>query len=251
MASLTLNELKARAAIVSGAGLLAVIGRERFYRLAQDRTSVLGRIASAFCRGHAGRICSNYAIFSAEKDKERINDVLLRCYSDDGVFGDSDTDADGKPLLEQERGLIVPLVERAIASDHPSAVLEIGTANGDIISHLAGCYPSINFIGVDLSVATAQRKHSRPNLRFVKGYALDILRRGEVPTEFVYASSTFCAFVPRELSAYMAELARARRVILSDPVRFGNVHTRDPQPKSRHMDLYMWWHNYFGYTPTH
>jgi hypothetical protein len=247
MVSNILNEFKALAAVVLGAGLLAIIGRDRFYRLAQDRAGVFGRIASAFCEGHAGRVCSNYAIFTAEKDKERINHVVLSTYSDDSWCGYGDTDADGKTLLEQARGLIVPLVERAIASDHPRTVLEIGTANGDIIAHLAERYPSINFIGIDLSVATAQRKHSRPNLRFVKGYALDILRRGDVPTDLVYSSSTFCLFAPKELAAYMSALASARRVILSDPVTFGNIHMRDPKPKSRHMDLYTWWHNHFGY----
>jgi hypothetical protein len=37
----------------------------------------------------------------------------------------------------------------------------------------------------------------------------------------------------------MAALTCARRVILSDPVAFGNVHRRDRQPQSRHMDLHM------------
>jgi hypothetical protein len=48
----------------------------------------------------------------------------------------------------------------------------------------------------------------------------------------------------------MAALAGVRRIVLSDGVTFGNFHTRDPQPKSRHMDLYTWWHNYFGYLTT-
>jgi len=242
----TLNELRARTAVLLGAGLLAIVGRDRFYRLAQA-AGVLGRVASAFCQGHAGKVCCNYAIFTAEKDKERISDAMLRCYTDDNVHAYGDTDADGKHMLEQERGLIVPLVENAIASDHPNTVLEIGTANGDVIAHLAECYPSINFIGIDLTVATAQQKHSRSNLRFVKGYALDILNRREVAADLVYASSTFCAVTPKELAAYMGSLASARRVILSDPVTFGNVHKRDVQPKSRHANLYGWWHNYFGY----
>jgi hypothetical protein len=241
-----LIELRARLAVLLGAGLLVIVGRDRFYRLAQG-AGVLGRVASAFCRGHAARVCCNYAIFTTEKDKERIGDVTLRCYTDDNVHAFAENDADDKPMLEQERGLIVPLVENAIASDHPSTVLEIGTANGDVIAHLAKCYPSINFIGIDLTVAIAQLKHSRSNLRFIKGYALDILRGNEVAADLVYASSTFFAFTPKELSAYLTALASARRVILSDPVTFGNVHKRDVQPKSRHMDLYGWWHNYFGY----
>jgi hypothetical protein len=88
------GELKQRVIVLAGAALLGVVGRDRFYPMAQDRPNVLGRLAAAFCSGHAGRLGQNYR--------------------------------------------------------------------------------------------------------------------------------------------------------LSDPVTFGNTHTRDPQPRSRHMDQYMWWHNYFG-----
>jgi SAM-dependent methyltransferase len=246
-----MQELKERAAVVLGAALLAVAGRDRFYRMAQERRGIAGRVASAFCQGHAGRVGQNYAIFRDERDKERITDIALRFYSDDSLHGFADADysarADGKPLLQQQRGLIIPLVEHAIASDRPRVALEIGCGNGDVLAHLAIAHPDIQFVGVDLSVAVAERKHHNvPNLSFRKGYALDLLREG-LTADLVFASSTFCIFAPKELRAYLDALRPARRIIISDPVTFGNQHTRDPEPKSRHMDLYMWWHNYFGY----
>jgi len=108
-------------------------------------------------------------------------------------------------------------------------------------------HPNIEFAGIDLSVVNAQQKHGNvSNLTFKKGYALDLLRDG-LSADLVFASSTFCIFAPKEMQAYIDVLQSAKRIIISDPVTNGYSHSRDPVSKSRHMDLYMWWHNYFGY----
>lgn len=248
-----MRELKERSAVLLGAGLLATVGRDRFYQLAQERTGISGRIASAFCQGHAGRVGANYAIWRSNKDKTRMTDVALAYYSDDSLHGFADADyglrADGKPLLEQQRGLIIPLIEKAIRESDAKSVLEIGTGNGDVLDHLAARFPDVAFTGVDLSIVNAEKKHQggRSNLQFVKGYALDLLADNKLSADVVFGSSTFCIFAPQELRAYLSCIHRSKRIVISDPVTFGNVHTRDPEPKSRHMDLYMWWHNYFGY----
>lgn len=243
-----MQELRERVAVVAGAVLLAAVGRDRFYRLAQDRLGLLGRVAAAFCHGHAGRVGANYAIFRQDKDRERMTAVALQYYADDSLHGFGDTELPRpdarKPLLEQRRAMLVPLVEQAIGAGARS-VLEIGTGNGDVIAHLATGHPGVQFIGVDLSVKNAQAKHALPNLEFRQGYALDLLCAG-LSADVVFANSTFCIFAPKELQAYLAAL-RCRRLVISDPVTMGNVHSRDPHPRSRHMDLYMWWHNYFGY----
>ncbi|MGH7950195.1 MAG: class I SAM-dependent methyltransferase, partial [Candidatus Binataceae bacterium] len=221
-----------------------------FYRLAQDRAGFSGRLASAFCQGHAGRVGQNYAILTEGRGSERITDIALRYYSDDNLHGFGNIEfarADGKPLLEQQRGLVVPLVEKAIEEVRPAQVLEIGCANGDVLAHLASRHPKIAFVGVDLSVSNAERKHTFPNLRFVKGYALDLLRSGQIGGDVVFGNSTFCIFAPKELAAYMDALKDARQLVISDPVTWGNEHRAEPMPYSRHMDLYMWWHNYYGY----
>ncbi len=248
-----MSELKNRIVVLLGAVLVAAIGRDKFYQAAQDRSGIIGRVASAWCQGHAGRIGQNYAIWRANKDKDRITDIALAFYNDDSLHGFADTDyavrSGGKPLLDQQRGLIIPLVAKAIKDVGARSILEIGTGNGDILAHLANEFPDIKCVGVDLSVSNAQVKYSDgpPNLTFVKGYALDLLRQGEISGDVVFGTSTFCVFAPREFAAYLDALSEAKRIVISDPVTTGNVHSRDPNPKSRHMDLYMWWHNYFGW----
>ena len=248
-------ELINRVAVLLGALLMVIVGRNRFYHLAQSRRGLMGRIASAFCNGHAGRVAQNYAIFVENKDKARISNIALKYYSDDSLHGFGDIDygkrADNKPLLQQQRGLIVPLVEKQIADLKPKTVLELGTGNGDILAHLAQEHPLIQFIGADLSVASALKKHSLPNLRFIQGYALDLLNQGEIAGDIVFGSSTFCVFAPLELEAYLAAMPNTKGIAISEPVTFGNAHTDDPKPESRHMDLYMWWHNYYAYLLKH
>lgn len=240
-----MSELKQRLIVLAGAALLAVVGRDRFYQMA----NVLGRLAAAFCSGHAGRLGQNYHIYAENKDVDRISAIALRYYSDDSLHGYGDaefTRADGKKLVDQQRGLVIPLVTAAIERDRSKLVLEIGTGNGDVVAHLAALHPAAQFIGCDLSVKNAAAKHRLPNLSFVKGYALDLLRDRTLAPDTVFASSTFCVFTPKELQGYLDAMRGVRRLIVSDPVTFGNVHARDPQPRSRHMDQYMWWHNYFG-----
>ena len=244
-----------RIVVVFGGLLLAIVGRNKFYRLAQDRSGFIGRIASAFCQGHAGRVCQNYDIYMKNINKDRISDVSLKYYSDDTLHGFADESyelrGDGQPLLEQQRALILPLVENQIDRIKPKTVLEIGVGNGDIIAYLAGKYTNIEFVGVDLSVVNALKKHQAPNLRFVQGYALDLLRQGSLNADIVFGSSTFCVFTPLELEAYLSALSDIKAIAISEPVTFGNKHTDNDEVASRHMDLYMWWHNYLGYLKKH
>jgi SAM-dependent methyltransferase len=244
------GELKQRVIVLAGAALLGVVGRDRFYQMAQDKPNVLGRLAAAFCSGHAGRLGQNYHIYAENKNVDRISAIARRYYGDDSLHGYGDaefTRADGKALVDQQRGLVIPLVAAAVERDRPKLVLEIGTGNGDVIAHLAALHPAVQFVGCDLSVKNAAGKHRVPNLSFVKGYALDLLQDRTLSPDMVFASSTFCVFTPKELQAYLDAMRGIGRLIVSDPVNFGNVHTRDARPRSRHMDQYMWWHNYFGY----
>jgi hypothetical protein len=49
------EELRQRAIVLAGAALLAAVGRNRLYQMAQDKPGILGRLAAAFCSGHAAR----------------------------------------------------------------------------------------------------------------------------------------------------------------------------------------------------
>lgn len=180
-----------------------------------------------------------------------MSDIAIQYYGDDSLHGFGESDyalrSDGKTLLNQQRGLIIPLIEKAIDSDRPTSILEIGTGNGDVLAFLANKYPNVRFIGVDLSIKNAREKHNFPNLEFVSGYALDLLARGQIKADIVFGTSTFVVFAPLELRGYFAAMKSASRVIISDPITFGNKHEAGRGAISRHMDLYMWWHNYYGY----
>jgi len=135
------GELRQRAIVLAGAGLLAAVGRDRFYHMAQDRPNILGRLATAFCSGHAGRLGQNYHIYAENKDLDGISSITLRYYGDDSLHGYGAvefTRADGRALVDQQRSIVIPLVAAAIDEDRPKLVLEIGTGNGDVIAHLAG-----------------------------------------------------------------------------------------------------------------
>lgn len=243
-----MSELKARAALLLGAGLMSLVGRDRFYQMAQNGS----RIASAFCEGHAGRVGLNYSIFSAEKDRDRLTAIAAQRYSDESLHGFGDADysrrSDGKPLLQQQRALILHPVFRAMDTDNPSSVMEIGTGNGDVIAHVARNYPKTQFTGVDFFTSVAQSKHHAPNLKFISGYALDILEAGVISPDLVFATSTFCLAAPKEFARYLSAMRSVRRIVISDPVTSGHRHDQsDLKPRSMHMDMEMWWHNYRGY----
>src|SRR5262249_4966995 len=111
--------------------------RESSWRLGSYRLCILPRR----CRSSLPQLyCFHHR--KGQRSDQCFRVPLLR---EDSVHAYGDSDTDGRPLLEQQRALIVPLVERAIASDHPSEVLEIGVANGDVIAYLAGRYPSVNW----------------------------------------------------------------------------------------------------------
>jgi precorrin-6B methylase 2 len=250
------NELKNRVGILAGALLLISIGRDRFYRLAQEPTGLLPKVASFFCQGHVARLVNNYQVMQEGKQSEGISSIAKKYYSDDSLHGYGDPEfarGEGKPLEQQQRALILPLVDRAIEQVIPSSgkatVVEIGTANGDVSAHLARAHSDTTFIGVDFSVRNAETKHRLENLQFVEGYALDLLKGNKLTGDIVFSSSSFCVFTPKELEAYLANVRKAgfRQIVLSDPVVCGFKHVNDDRAISRHMDLYMWWHNYAGY----
>jgi hypothetical protein len=244
------GEIKDRVFVLAGAVALSLVGRDKFYHRAQSGSGLIGRVARAFCEGHAARVAQNYAVYLEDKDRDRMSAIAQKYYGDDSLhgYGDADFDrSDGKPLVQQDRGLIIPVVEKFVESENPKVVLEIGAANGDVIAHIAQRHPETQFVGVDLSVKNASLKHRSPNLRFVDGYALDLLEEKRIAGDLVFAASTFCVAPPKEFRRYLAAMQGVKRIIIKDPVTFGNEHTGDTRAWSRHMDLYMWFHNYYGY----
>jgi hypothetical protein len=93
------NELKNRVGILAGALLLISIGRDRFYRLAQEPTGLLPKVASFFCQGHVARLVNNYQVMQEGKQSEGISSIAKKYYSDDSLsIGQS-----SRSYLRQER----------------------------------------------------------------------------------------------------------------------------------------------------
>jgi len=103
-------------------------------------------------------------------------------------------------------------------------------------------------VGIDLSVSHAERCHLATNIRFVGGYALDLLESGEIEAQIAFASSTFSVMPPRELARYIAALIEsgARDLLIVDPM--GQIYHPEKYPgRSIHLASGMWGHDYRHY----
>lgn len=188
---------------------------------------------------------------------DRIPEKLVVNYLDDSLsgYGEEEWKFGGKDLKDQQRGLILPIIEASIQeeeskNDDSSIIVEIGTGNGDISSYLAKKYSAQTFTGIDFSVATAQRKHGHiKNLTFMKGYALDILENHSIQGDIVFASSTFILFTPKELKSYIALIKQNgfSQIILNEPTWGGYIQNNNDDVVSKHLEKFCWHHNYCGY----
>ncbi len=126
------------------------------------------------------------------------------------------------PLERTFQGQVVPLVSTALEKD-PSirSVLDIGTHYAWIDHHLASIHDRIQFTGVDFAVNLAEfnAEFARQNLRFVSGYALDLLESGALDPDLVFFSCTAYEIKNAEVQRYLRVLARRRRtVVFSEPI---------------------------------
>ncbi|MDP3511303.1 MAG: class I SAM-dependent methyltransferase [Sulfuritalea sp.] len=251
------NEILGRIRIVLGAMLLAFLGRDRFYLLAQG-DGLTARICRAFAEHpYVTKQITGFKEINADINCERRSLASLEIYKGDSLAGWADTDRDRVgdghlPLLQQMRSIVVPRVEATIEQNGTKmkTIVEIGVGNGDVIAYLADKYPQHHFVGVDLSVKTAEQLYpGKPNLEFKGGYALEMLENGSLKGDIVFGSSTFVVFPPKELVSYFQGLRRSgyTDIILVDPLtRRFTVNGAGPA-FSKHMALGMWGHNYTGY----
>lgn len=223
--------------------------RTRFYRAAQEDTDLFHGIALRFVRSPLRRLFLDYEFLEENKDRDRLTARAVDQYSDDSLqgYGDAEYTKGGDTLQEQQRGLILPMLEKFVAGGKSLRVLEIGCGNGDMLAHLKAKYSQHEYVGVDFSVKTAKAKH--PSIGFVKGYALDLLRDGNLQADVVFSSSTWFFFAPKELVAYLEVLKKSgvSRIILSDPSWAGYEAVKDGPAFSRHLEGACWFHNYCGY----
>jgi hypothetical protein len=207
----------------------------------------------AMLEGSLSEIFKDHSFMMENRGRKRLSTLTIQQYSDESLFGYGDVDfgKGGDTLQEQQRGLILPLLERAIRENvSAKTIVEIGTGNGDVLKYLADKYPDRHFIGVDFSVANARRQYGRiPAIEFVKGYALDLLSEGSLKGDIVFGSSTFVFFTPLELAQYISLFKSTgfKEVILNEPTWGNYVQENNSQVVSRHLEGNMWYHNFCGY----
>jgi hypothetical protein len=230
-------------------------GGQMFYSVAQTEGKSIGVVcAIALFESPLFEIMKNYAFLKENKNNSRLSSLTVDQYSDDSLsgYGDKEFTKGGDTILEQQRGLILPILEKAIreSTKNNLRIVEIGTGNGDVVAYLAKNFPEHTFIGVDFSIRNAKEKYCDVNnLVFIKGYALDLLDNKKLVGDIIFSSSTFCVFTPIELENYFSLLRKNsfREIILNEPSWAGYKQKNNNEIISKHLEGAVWFHNYCGY----
>lgn len=227
----------------------------KLYKAAQsDKDSLAKKIAINFFNSPLSIVVRDYYFLKTNADRQRLSTGVIQEYSDESLlgYGDIDYDKGGETLDQQQRGLMLPLLEESLTEKQGKMekVIEIGCGNGDVLAYLAKRFPDFFFTGVDFFVSNARAKHGKiDNLTFVKGYALELLESEQLKGDILFASSTFCNFTPKELAKYLNLIKKKgiTEIILSDPVWHGYVQENNSTVISKHIERSVWYHNYCGY----
>lgn len=229
-------------------------GNQKFYEFVQlERKPLFAGCIIALLESPLFNIMKDYSYMNENKGNPHISTEVIKEYSDDSLRGYADWEYNkgGKTIQEQQRGLILPMLENAIIKHADRlTVVEIGTGNGDVIAYLANKYPQHTFIGVDFSIRTAKEKYSDiNNLAFIKGYAMDLLEKENLGGDVIFASSTFCLFTPLELQNYLLFLKKNgfKKIFLNEPSWAGYEQKNTIVKTSKHLEGAVWFHNYSGY----
>jgi hypothetical protein len=120
------------------------------------------------------------------------------------------------------QGLLVRLVDHVLALDLDCrSVVNVGV-NFAFIDHvLANKYPNTSFTAVDFAanVAEFNENFQARNLKFISGYALDLLEAGKIDADVFIMSSVAYEIKSAELQNYFNLFARhGRYVVLNEPI---------------------------------
>jgi hypothetical protein len=149
------------------------------------------------------------------------------------------------PLERTFQGLVVPLVEEVLKRDRSVRhVMNIG-ANYAYIDHvLASRHPQVQFTAVDFApnLDGYNAEFKRDNLRFVSGYALDLLERAEVKPDLVFFCCTLYEIKNAEIRRYLQLLGDLGcYVVINEPLYLlpgGGVVDPDSVPPTESRPVY-------------
>ncbi len=205
--------------------------------------------SSTVTRTAVRNLCEDVLEYVQTHEQERVAPerlAYLLAHPHHYALDDGEQDA---PLTQRVSGQILPQVEGVLKEIRSGQVVEIGCGNGWVAAYLAGKYPAIQFIAMDLSLPKAVRRQESGNLRFMEGYALDLLEPAELPLDAVYFQSTGIMCLPKEMLAYfqLFQRRKVRWVVLNETTRsYAPIRLNEQHSRSIFLGSRMWKHDYPG-----
>jgi hypothetical protein len=206
---------------------------------------------------HKIPLLQDYAFAKQEQHADRPSERAIASYGNDSLcgYGDLVYTNGGEDIPDQQRGVILPLLERVIA-ETSGALCELGNGNGDVVAYLSQRHPDRRFIGVDFSVKNANTKWGTlPNVEFRAGYPADVLsamKPDEAKT--LYASFTMLCLTPPEMAKYARLIASKGfdDIVFCEPHWHGwSADMLDGEQKSVHLEQIAFFHNYARHFAPH
>lgn len=154
---------------------------------------------------------------------QKVTENYVRQYIEDyGVAGPSVFLSAIEDLTMQQQGARL-LFETLSTLRYPELTLvNIGARLDTAFAHLASLFPEYEFVSLDFQENLAELNRlalgDKKNWTFRTGYALDLIRKNEIPADAFFATSTTVLFNNLELDSYLDEFTRqARLVVLNEP----------------------------------
>jgi len=227
----------------------AYYGPHIFYRDAQEKLGIRGRIANGFLTLPTLRqMFQNIAIFERDYYSPRLSPEIIRQYSSSSLrgYGDKHYAKGGGSIHEQQRGLILPFMAQYLGAIGQKHIVEIGTGNGDVLNYVYTTYPQHRFTGIDFNLQNAIDSYP-VGIEWIEGYALDELT--SINPELIFCSSTMVLFTPGELNSYLRLLRslRCTDIFISEPMWGPSYRLNNQRIESFHLEEAVWLHNFPAY----
>jgi hypothetical protein len=176
-----------------------------------------------FTDAHAGveRLRDAYLVWLARGPADRMSPSEIEAALNDYYLLPGKR-ADLPAIVDSVQGQVIPFISEILQRDEAvRSVLNIGSAIAMVDSYLAARFPHIEFTGVDLwaDLHEINKELHQPNLRLVRGYALDLIEAGTLKADLVFTTSTATRMKNRELRRYLRAISKtARYVVLNEPL---------------------------------
>jgi hypothetical protein len=198
-------------------------------RLKWSAKMTMGRLG---LNGHAdnyrevGRINAHYQKFRDRSRADRLSAEEIKYWSarinKPEHIEDRRIEFQTVPVEKSRHGIVAILIEMLLEHDRSiRSIIEIGVYWGYVIDYLAGQYPDVQFIGVDMphDLERFNTEFRRQNLSFRSGYALDMLEQEHLSADAIFFNATATRLTTNELKRFLRAIAqKCRYVVFSEPL---------------------------------